>query len=58
VRSKLDREALRLRDHEPKPAVPPAPTPEPESDAAESRWDPWLLALAKLEAEEEAPRPN
>ena len=27
------------------------------TDAAESRWDPWLLALAKLEAEREA-RPN
>ena len=28
-----------------------------EIDAAESRWDPWLLALAKMAADSEA-RPN
>lgn len=31
------------------PVEPIAPT-EGEIDAAESRWDPWLLALAKMAA--------
>jgi hypothetical protein len=34
-----------------------APAAPREMDAAESRWDPWLLALAKLEAQGEV-RPN
>jgi hypothetical protein len=58
VRTKLHPEALQLREYEPKPDVSPTPTAEAEIDAAESRWDPWLLALAKLEAAEKAPQPN
>ena len=47
-------------EREPAPA-PPEHDPEEreelvvEVDAAESRWDPWLAALARLEAEA---RPN
>jgi hypothetical protein len=44
---------LRLLERE----VESAPGAPAEMDAAESRWDPWLLALAKLEVEREA-RPN
>jgi len=59
-------EALVLlrRDREPDepsgPAeAPKAPASDPgEVDAAESRWDPWLLALARIAAQEDAARPN
>ncbi|MBM4383977.1 MAG: hypothetical protein FJ091_11475 [Deltaproteobacteria bacterium] len=44
---------LRLLEREPEP-VPAVPA---EMDAAVSRWDPWLLALAKLEMQSEG-RPN
>ena len=56
--------ALLRRDREPdepsgpaEPAKAPAPVPG-EVDAAESRWDPWLLALARVAALEDEPRPN
>jgi hypothetical protein len=55
---KPDSKELRLLRREPEPVVPPPP---PEVDAAESRWDPWLLALARVvaaEAEDEKPLPN
>jgi hypothetical protein len=46
-----DREKkLRLLEREPE-ITPAAPA---EMDAAESRWDPWLLALARLEMQNEA----
>jgi hypothetical protein len=44
---------LRLLEREPEPLPPPTP----EMDAAESRWDPWLLALARVEAAIQSP-PN
>jgi len=34
------------------------PTPEAEIDVAESRWDPWLVALARMEIEEEQREPR
>lgn len=34
-----------------------APEASTEMDAAESVWDPWLIALARIQAQEEA-RPN
>lgn len=48
------KEQLRLLEREPELV---AALTEP-MDAAESRWDPWLLALAKMEALAEAPQPN
>jgi hypothetical protein len=47
---------LRRERPEPEPELEPT-TPEPEIDAAESRWDPWLEALARMEAEEEERAP-
>ena len=52
---KPDSKALRLLEREPEPELQ---LPIAEIDAAESRWDPWLLALAKIEALEQEPRPN
>lgn len=50
-------EELTLLKREPEPSEPEAPAPAPlEIDAAESRWDPWLLALARIQADEEARR--
>jgi hypothetical protein len=49
---------LRLLKREAEPEPAPPPTPESPMDAAESRWDPWLLALARMEALEGAPRLN
>ncbi|HEY8122194.1 MAG TPA: hypothetical protein VII78_12815 [Myxococcota bacterium] len=45
---------LRLlsREPDPEPAPTPDPAAAPEMDAAESCWDPWLLALARIEANE------
>jgi hypothetical protein len=45
-----------LRRERPEPELETT-TPEPEIDAAESRWDPWLEALARMEAEEEERAP-
>jgi hypothetical protein len=48
---------LRLleREAEPEPEVTnPGLVPPTEIDVAESRWDPWLLALARIEAQSEA----
>ena len=52
---KPERKELRLLEREPELdlAAPPQPM-----DAAESCWDPWLLALARMESLEEAPLPN
>jgi hypothetical protein len=51
---KPDPKEPRLLEREPEPlAAPAAPM-----DAAESLWDPWLVALARMEAVDEAPRPN
>lgn len=50
---KRDEKDLRLLEREPELLAAPAA----EIDAAESAWDPWLLALARLEALNEA-RPN
>lgn len=47
---KLNQKELQLIEHEAEPALP-APD---EIDAAESRWDPWLLALARMEVLSEA----
>ncbi|HEU4431028.1 MAG TPA: hypothetical protein VFT98_19875 [Myxococcota bacterium] len=33
-------------------------TAEAEIDVAESRWDPWLIALARMEIEEEQREPR
>ena len=47
---KRDEKDLRLLEIEPgQGTLPPL-----EMDAAESRWDPWLLALARMEAHESA----
>jgi hypothetical protein len=51
-----DEKEQRLLKREPELA--PTPTPTSPMDAAESRWDPWLIALARIEAEEAAPQPN
>jgi len=56
--TKSDEKALRLLKREPEPDVTPMPAPTSPMDAAESRWDPWLIALARIEAEEAASRPN
>ena len=54
-RDEVDRDEVELELFVRKPAQPEA---QPvEIDAAESRWDPWLLALARLEAQSEA-RPD
>ena len=47
---KSDDRDLRLREREAEPTAPVAL----EMDAAECRWDPWLLALARMEALSEA----
>jgi hypothetical protein len=53
-----DEKDLRLLERDVDLELPELPElPEP-LDAAESRWDPWLLALAQLEAEAETPRLN
>ncbi len=50
VQKKRDDEVLRLQGEDDAPDVD-----APEAmDAAECRWDPWLLALARMEAAEEA----
>jgi hypothetical protein len=54
--TKPDEKELRLLRREAEPE--PAPTPAAPMDAAESCWDPWLIALARIEAQEGAPRPN
>jgi hypothetical protein len=51
MRDKHDKE-LRLLTREPEAAPEPADAPL-AMDAAESRWDPWLAALARLELEAE-----
>jgi len=56
VMKKSDERELLLLKREPELAPTPAPTSP--MDAAESRWDPWLIALARIEAEEAAPPPN
>jgi hypothetical protein len=48
-------ETLRLFERDAELDLPELPE---GIDAAESRWDPWLLALAKIEAYEAEPRPN
>ena len=54
-KSPKDREKLQLGLVElPLDGSPPEPS---EIDAAESRWDPWLLALARMELDAET-RPN
>jgi hypothetical protein len=53
VAKKRDEKELRLLEREPEPAAPVTP----EIDAAESRWDPWLVALARMEEAAES-RPN
>jgi hypothetical protein len=53
---KRDGEELRLIELEPDLPAVPAATPLP-MDAAESRWDPWLIALAQLEVAAQSP-PN
>ncbi len=50
MKSPRDREKLRLGLVE----LPLEPAEQPEIDAAESRWDPWTLALARQEIDEEA----
>jgi hypothetical protein len=52
---KPDPKEPRLLEREPEPVVAPAPVP---MDAAESLWDPWLVALARMEAANEAPPLN
>ena len=57
MRKKDKPHALELASEiDPVDPLPGAPVPG-EMDAAESRWDPWLIALAKMAAEGEA-RPN
>ena len=53
VAKKRDEKELRLLEREPEPVAAAAP----EIDAAESRWDPWLAALARMEQAAES-RPN
>jgi hypothetical protein len=55
---KLDEKELLLLKREAEPDLAPTPPPTSPMDAAESRWDPWLIALARIEAEEAAPPPN
>jgi hypothetical protein len=50
VSKKRDESELRLFETEPEIAAPAAL----EIDVAESRWDPWLLALARMAAQDEA----
>ena len=52
---KRDEAELRLQGREAEPEVAnPGLARPPEIDVAESRWDPWLLALARMEAQSEA----
>jgi hypothetical protein len=51
-----DEKELRLLKREPE--LTPTPAPTSPMDAAESLWDPWLIALARIEVEEAAPQPN
>lgn len=48
---------LRLLEREPELDLELAGPPEP-MDAAEICWDPWLLALARIESLGEAALPN
>ena len=48
---KAEPEAERAPEPE---AAAPGLVPPTEIDVAESRWDPWLLALARIEAQSEA----
>jgi hypothetical protein len=51
MRKNRDDETLRREQIEPEPAeIEPG-----VMDAAESRWDPWLLALARMEAADALP---
>jgi hypothetical protein len=50
VRKKRDEELLRMSLPDPEPEAEAAE----EMDAAESRWDPWLRALARMELASEA----
>jgi hypothetical protein len=52
---KPERKDLRLLEREPELDLASPPQP---MDAAESCWDPWLVALARMESLEEAPLPN
>jgi hypothetical protein len=58
VRKRQDDRELRLLKREPDPFPVPVQEPPEEMDAAESRWDPWLAALAKMEIDETAPPAN
>ena len=52
---KRDEAELRLLEREPEPEVANPGLARPtEIDVAESRWDPWLRALARIEAQSEA----
>jgi hypothetical protein len=53
VAKKRDEKELRLLEREPEPTA----AVTPEIDAAESRWDPWLVALARMEQAADS-RPN
>jgi hypothetical protein len=53
-----DEKELRLLKREAEPEIASTPAATSPMDAAESRWDPWLIALARIEAEEAAPPPN
>jgi hypothetical protein len=48
---KPEEKALRLVEREAEPEL--APGPAAPMDAAESRWDPWLIALARMESDSE-----
>jgi len=47
-----------LRSPAPESETELEPTPEAEIDVAESRWDPWLIALARMEIEKEQREPR
>lgn len=53
VSKKRDEAELRLRGRDPETTETSLARPI-EIDVAESRWDPWLLALARMEAQSEA----
>jgi hypothetical protein len=52
---RVDEKELRLLEREPDPAELAS---REEMDAAVSCWDPWLIALARVEAAESAPAPR
>jgi hypothetical protein len=58
VRQPNDPKELRLLAREPEHPPAPPPAEVEEMDAAESRWDPWLVALAKMEIAESQPPAN